>query len=127
MIGVTQKERGKVGGSSTLPLSFCVGFPIVWAGYSFRARACLKSHSCKLQAPLCGIFHPNSVDVASQAASFCGNCARMMAPNIITQPMISRWLSFWPRMIQPARTEMQDSRLRIREATVGFMFFCPMI
>ncbi|WP_431833894.1 DUF6783 domain-containing protein, partial [Blautia acetigignens] len=24
-------------------------------------RACLKNHSCNLHAPLCGIFHPNSV------------------------------------------------------------------
>ena len=29
-----------------------------------RARACLKNHSCNLHAPLCGIFHPNSVVVA---------------------------------------------------------------
>ena len=28
------------------------------------ARACLKNHSCNLHAPLCGIFHPNSVVVA---------------------------------------------------------------
>ena len=29
-----------------------------------RLRACLKNHSCNLHAPLCGIFHPNSVVVA---------------------------------------------------------------
>ncbi|MDU3304861.1 MAG: DUF6783 domain-containing protein [Lachnospiraceae bacterium] len=27
-------------------------------------RACLKNHSRNLHAPLCGIFHPNSVAVA---------------------------------------------------------------
>ena len=30
-------------------------------------RACLKNHSCNLHAPLCGIFHPNSVAVARYA------------------------------------------------------------
>ena len=29
-----------------------------------RPRVCLKNHSCNLHAPLCGIFHPNSVVVA---------------------------------------------------------------
>ena len=28
------------------------------------SRACLKNHSRNLHAPLCGIFHPNSVAVA---------------------------------------------------------------
>ena len=36
---------------------------------------------------------------------------------------ISLVLSCCLRMIHPARTEMQDSRLSIRDATVGFMFF----
>ncbi|MFR0752278.1 MAG: DUF6783 domain-containing protein, partial [Ruminococcus sp.] len=31
---------------------------------SMSSRACLKKHSCNLHAPLCGIFHPNSVVVA---------------------------------------------------------------
>ena len=30
----------------------------------WHIRACLKNHSCNLHAPLCGIFHPNSVAVA---------------------------------------------------------------
>ena len=30
----------------------------------WHIRACLKNHSCNLHAPLCGIFHPNSVVVA---------------------------------------------------------------
>ena len=32
------------------------------------ARACLKNHSRNLHAPLCGIFHPNSVAVARYGA-----------------------------------------------------------
>ena len=32
------------------------------------ARACLKIHSRNLHAPLCGIFHPNSVAVARYGA-----------------------------------------------------------
>ncbi|WP_342979941.1 MULTISPECIES: DUF6783 domain-containing protein [unclassified Ruminococcus] len=31
-------------------------------------RACLKNHSRNLHAPLCGIFHPNSVAVARYGA-----------------------------------------------------------
>ena len=31
-------------------------------------RACLKNHSHNLHAPLCGIFHPNSVAVARYGA-----------------------------------------------------------
>ena len=61
------------------------------------------------------------------ADSFCGSCARMIAPNIRTQPKISRLLKCCPRIIHPASTEIQESRLRIREATVGFMFFWPTI
>ena len=56
-----------------------------------------------------------------------GSCARMIAANISTHPDNSRGESFWFRRIQPASTEMQDSRLKIREATVGFISFCPMI
>ena len=33
-----------------------------------RFRACLKNHSRNLHAPLCGIFHPNSVAVARYGA-----------------------------------------------------------
>ena len=61
------------------------------------------------------------------AFSFCGSWARIMAANMITQPVISLPLKCCPRITQPARTEIQDSRLRIRDATVGFIFFCPMI
>ena len=32
------------------------------------SRACLKNHSRNLHAPLCGIFHPNSVAVARYGA-----------------------------------------------------------
>lgn len=33
----------------------------------------------------------------------------------------------WFSITQPARTETTDSRLRIRDATVGSRFLCPMI
>ena len=33
-----------------------------------QVRACLKNHSRNLHAPLCGIFHPNSVAVARYGA-----------------------------------------------------------
>ncbi|MEY8395263.1 DUF6783 domain-containing protein [Lachnospiraceae bacterium 45-P1] len=35
---------------------------------SAQARACLKIHSRHLHAPLCGIFGPNSLNVAHYAA-----------------------------------------------------------
>ena len=34
----------------------------------FLSRACLKNHFRNLHAPLCGIFHPNSVAVAHYGA-----------------------------------------------------------
>ena len=60
---------------------------------------------------------------AYYSVCFCGSCARMIAANMMRHPRISFALNCWPRMIHPARTEMQDSRLSIRDATVGFMFF----
>ena len=33
-----------------------------------HTRVCLKNHSRNLHAPLCGIFHPNSVAVARYGA-----------------------------------------------------------
>ena len=36
--------------------------------FTFNVRACLKNHSSNLHAPLCGIFHPNSVAVARYGA-----------------------------------------------------------
>ena len=38
------------------------------------ARACLKNHSRNLHAPLCGIFHPNSVAVAQMVLLVFGQC-----------------------------------------------------
>mgnify|MGYP006977837809 CR=1 FL=1 len=51
----------------------------------------------------------------------------MIAANIRIQPTPSLTERRSPRITHPASTEMQDSRLRIREAIVGSMFFCPMI
>ena len=44
----------------------------------------------------------------------------MIAPNISTQPKISRLLRFWPRINQPAITEIQDSKLRIRRLQCSY-------
>lgn len=74
-----------------------------------------------------GIAIENTYAKGYYSACFCGSCARMIAANMITHPRISFALNCCPRRTHPARTEMQDSRLRIRDATVGFMFFCPMI
>ena len=53
---------------------------------------------------------------------FCGNCARMIAANMMTHPRISLVLSCCLRMIHPARTEMQDSRLSIRMLQLVHVF-----
>ncbi|MEY8394878.1 DUF6783 domain-containing protein [Lachnospiraceae bacterium 45-P1] len=39
---------------------------MLWSHYD--TRACLKIHSRHLHAPLCGIFGPNSLNVAHYAA-----------------------------------------------------------
>jgi len=45
-------------------LSSLPDHPTERAFLHITAGACLKNHSCNLHAPLCGIFHPNSVVVA---------------------------------------------------------------
>ena len=77
----------------------------------------------EFEADLSALFVGKMSGIYETADSFCGSCARMIAPNIRIQPKISRLLNCCPRIIHPASTEIQDSRLRIREATVGFMFF----
>ena len=56
-----------------------------------------------------------------------GICARIIAANIIAQPKPSLTDRLCPSMTHPASTEMLDSRLRIRDAIAGFIFFCPII
>ena len=51
----------------------------------------------------------------------------MIAANISTQPESSRTESACPNITQPAINEITDSRLRIKDATVGFMPRCPTI
>ena len=50
------------------------------------ARACLENHSRNLHAPLCGIFHPNSVAVAHYGAlvraKYPTNCDIHLAESI---------------------------------------------
>ena len=51
-----------------------------------KARACLKNHSRNLHAPLCGIFHPNSVAVARYGAliraKYPTNCDAHLAESL---------------------------------------------
>ena len=52
----------------------------------FCLRACLKNHSRNLHAPLCGIFHPNSVAVARYGAliraKYPTNCDAHLAESL---------------------------------------------
>ncbi len=52
----------------------------------FLSRACLKNHSRNLHAPLCGIFHPNSVAVARYGAliraKYPTNCDAHLAESL---------------------------------------------
>ena len=56
------------------------------AGIISQARACLKNHSRNLHAPLCGIFHPNSVAVARYGAliraKYPTNCDAHLAESL---------------------------------------------
>ena len=49
-------------------------------------RVCLKNHSRNLHAPLCGIFHPNSVAVARYGAliraKYTTNCDAHLAESL---------------------------------------------
>ena len=56
-----------------------------------------------------------------------GSWAKTMAPNISTQPITSLADIFCPRNSHPAKTEITDSKLKIKLATVGLRPFCPMI
>jgi len=51
------------------------------AGIISQARACLKNHSRNLHAPLCGIFHPNSV-AALIRAKYPTNCDAHLAESL---------------------------------------------
>ena len=54
--------------------------------YWSNTRACLKNHSRNLHAPLCGIFHPNSVAVARYGAliraKYTTNCDAHLAESL---------------------------------------------
>ena len=60
---------------------FCTIF-----NFQTRSRACLKNHSRNLNAPLCGIFHPNSVAVAHYGAliraKYPTNCDAHLAESL---------------------------------------------
>ena len=54
--------------------------------FQTRSRVCLKNHSRNLHAPLCGIFHPNSVAVARYGAliraKYPTNCDAHLAESL---------------------------------------------
>ena len=60
---------------------FCTIF-----NFQTRSRACLKNHFRNLHAPLCGIFHPNSVAVARYGAliraKYPTNCDAHLAESL---------------------------------------------
>ena len=60
---------------------FCTIF-----NFQTRSRVCLKNHSRNLHAPLCGIFHPNSVAVARYGAliraKYTTNCDAHLAESL---------------------------------------------
>ena len=63
---------------------FLLKIPISFS--SICHRVCLKNHSRNLHAPLCGIFHPNSVAVARYGAliraKYPTNCDAHLAESL---------------------------------------------
>ena len=57
-----------------------------YVGNTCNIRVCLKNHSRNLHAPLCGIFHPNSVAVARYGAliraKYPTNCDARLAESL---------------------------------------------
>ena len=110
--------------------TFCWFFPDL---YVLAFVQCNKQKAVALAHWAVLLWHHNVVcfpqfqQLKSYASLFSGNWARMMALNIRMHPAISRILSFWPNITQPPRTENTDSRLRIRDATVGSASFCATI
>ena len=58
---------------------------------------------------------------------FDGSCASIIAANISTHPALSLIDRLSCKIIHPASTEKQDSRLSINDAIVGLTFLCPII
>ena len=60
--------------------------PSIKTGFNICSGACLKNHSRNLHAPLCGIFHPNSVAVAHYGAlvraKYPTNCDAHLAESL---------------------------------------------
>ena len=56
-----------------------------------------------------------------------GICAKMTAAKTRTQPVSSLVVMTSPRMSQPARAAKTDSRLMMRVAVVGSVYFWPTI
>ena len=73
------------------------------------------------------LFHFHIRQPPCYSAFLSGSCARIIAANISTHPNNSLELSFCPRITQPASTDTTDSKLRIRDAIVGSISFCPTI
>ncbi len=104
-----------------------------------RFRQLAPQHSLPIPAARSTALSPDSNEPPSRSACALqrsptlyaffrfGSCARIIAANISTHPDSSRALSFWPSSTHPASTDTTDSRLRISDATVGSVSFCPMI
>ena len=58
---------------------------------------------------------------------FTGICAKMTAANTNAHPHSCLPVSTSFKITQPANTEITDSKLKIKDATAGFVFFCPRI
>ena len=56
-----------------------------------------------------------------------GICANTIATNISKHPNNSLVVNISCKKSQPARADTTDSKHKIKEATVGFMPFCPTI
>ena len=79
---------------------FLLKIPISFS--SICHRVCLKNHSRNLHAPLCGIFHPNSVAVARYGAliraKYPTNCDAHLAESLFQTRSSIRNIIFSTRL-----------------------------
>ena len=77
-------------------------------------RACLKNHSCNLHAPLCGIFHPNSVVVARYDALIRAksptNCDAHLAESLFQTRSKGVKQNHYARIVYPAEGKCPQDR-----------------
>ena len=77
-------------------------------------RVCLKNHSCNLHAPLCGIFHPNSVAVARYGALIRAksptNCDAHLAESLFQTRSKGVKQNHYARIVYPAEGKCPQDR-----------------